>query len=335
MSTIASVISSSPIPKTRKCPKPPACVHHPAEVLTEEPGQERERHEDRGDDRELLHDGVEAVRDGREVDVHRAGEQVAVGVDHVADPDQVVVDVAEVALVVVGHAGEVLDPGHDRREEVALRRDHLPHAHEGALHREDLLQLRVVGVEEDRVLEHVDPVVDRGQAGEEAVDEAVDDLVEQPRGIVDRRVALDVPLAERRQRGRVVAVQRDQVAVGVEAVHLDEAVGVGRRRRHRRRRGRRSRRSRRSSAAGRTATSPRATADGSGTPRAGSRGRPSSARGCRARRSPPPSSNALTLSRSRWSPCSTLQWTTLAGPDGSDSIGRWYDPARRAETRVR
>ena len=140
-----------------------------------------------------------------------------------------VVDVAEVALVVVGHAGEVLDAGHDRREEVALRRDHLPHAHERALHREDLLQLRVVGLAEDRVLEHVDPVVDRGQPGEEAVDEPVDDRVQQPRGIVDRRVALDVALAELRQRRRVVAVQRDQEPVGVEAVHLDETVGIVRR----------------------------------------------------------------------------------------------------------
>ena len=102
------------------------------------------------------------------------------------------------------------------------------------------------------------------------------------------RVALDVPLAELRQRGCVVAVQGDQEAVGVKAVHLDEPVRSPPRPRRRRRRGRRSRRSRRPSAAGRTATSPRERAGGSGTPRAGSRGRPSSARGCRARRSPLP-----------------------------------------------
>ena len=109
-------------------------------------------------------------------------------------------------------------------------------------------------------------------------------------------------------------------------MHLDETVGVGRARGTEDDEEDVARRSRRSWAAGRTATSPRATADGTGTPRAGSRGRPSSARGCRARRSPPPSSNALTLSRSRWSPCSTLQWTTLAGPDGSDSIGAMVRP---------
>ena len=162
------------------------CSDHPAEVLPEEAGQERQRHEHRRDDRELLHDAVEPVRDRREVDVHRAGEQVAVGVDHVADPDQVVVDVPEVALVVVGHAGERLDPDDDRGEEVALRRDHLAHRHERALHREDLLQLRIAGVAEDLVLERVDPVVDRLEPREEAVDETVDDGVQEPRRIARR-----------------------------------------------------------------------------------------------------------------------------------------------------
>ena len=137
-----------------------------------------------------------------------------------------VVHVPEVALVVVGHAGECLDPGRDRGEQITLRRDHLPHADEHALHREDLLQLSFARVAEDPLLEQVDPVVDRRKTREEAVDEAVDDGVHQPRRIVDRRVPLDVALAERRDRRRLVAVDRDQVALGVEAVHLDEPVIV-------------------------------------------------------------------------------------------------------------
>ena len=64
------------------------------------------------------------------------------------------------------------------------------------------------------------------EAGEEAVDEAVDHGVQQPSGVVDRCIALDVALAQRRDRRRIVAVQRDEVAVGVEAVHLDEPVAV-------------------------------------------------------------------------------------------------------------
>ncbi len=82
------------------------------------------------------------------------------------------------------------------------------------------------GVAEDPLLERVDPVVDRGEAREEAVDEPVDDPVQEPGRIVDRRVPLDVALAQRRERRRVVAMERDQVAVGVEAVHLDEPVRV-------------------------------------------------------------------------------------------------------------
>ena len=48
------------------------------------------------------------------------------------------------------------------------------------------------------VLEHVDALVDRGEAREEAVDQAVDDRVQEPARVVDGRVSLHVPLAERR-----------------------------------------------------------------------------------------------------------------------------------------
>ena len=122
--------------------------------------------------------------------------------------------------------GERLHADDDRGEQVPLGRDHLAHRHERPLHREDLLQLRVTCVDEDLVLEPVDPVVDAFEAGEEAVDETVDHGVHQSRGIVDRSVALDVALAEVRDRRRCIAMQRDEIVVGVEAVHLDEAVQI-------------------------------------------------------------------------------------------------------------
>src|SRR5215216_541397 len=62
--------------------------HEPAEVLAEEAGDERKRQEDGRDHRQLLHHNVESVGDGREEDVHRAREQVAVGVNQIADSDQ-------------------------------------------------------------------------------------------------------------------------------------------------------------------------------------------------------------------------------------------------------
>jgi hypothetical protein len=39
-----------------------------------------------------------AVADGRQIQVGRTREQVAVGVDEITDPDQMVVDVAEIGL---------------------------------------------------------------------------------------------------------------------------------------------------------------------------------------------------------------------------------------------
>src|SRR4051794_717334 len=71
-------------------------LDHPSKVLSEEAGHKGQRQEDRGDDGELLHHVVDAVGDAREVDVHGAGEDVAVGVDLLGDPRQVVPDVAEV-----------------------------------------------------------------------------------------------------------------------------------------------------------------------------------------------------------------------------------------------
>src|SRR3954453_18894087 len=63
-------------------------AHERAEVLAEEAGDERQRQESRGDHRQLLGDRVEAVGDGGEVEVQRARQQVAVGVDQLRDAHQ-------------------------------------------------------------------------------------------------------------------------------------------------------------------------------------------------------------------------------------------------------
>ena len=178
-------------------------------------------------DRELLHHGVEAVGDGGEVDVHRAREQVAVGVDQVADSDQVVVDVAEVAFVLLAHSRKLGDAAHQGREHVPLRCDRLAHPDEESLHAEDLLQFLVACVEEGLVLELVDPVVEVGEDREEAVDETVDDPVEELAGVVDRPLALHVALPHLGECRRFVAMDGDEELLGVEAVHLDETVVVG------------------------------------------------------------------------------------------------------------
>ena len=57
---------------------------------------------------------------------------------------------------------------------------------------EDLLQLPVVGPEEDLVLEVVDPVVELREDREEAVDQPVDDPVEEQRRVLHGRDVLGV-----------------------------------------------------------------------------------------------------------------------------------------------
>jgi hypothetical protein len=138
----------------------------------------------------------------------------------------VVVDVSKVALVPLGQPGQLGDSARQARERVALRADCLAHADEQALHPEDLLQLPVVGMLEDRGLELVDPVVEVREDREEAVDEPVDDSVEQERGTIDRLVALLVAPADLGERGAVVLVNGYKEALGVEAMHLNEPVIV-------------------------------------------------------------------------------------------------------------
>src|SRR5215831_17826398 len=118
-------------------------LDHPAEVLPEEAGEEGQRQEDRGDEGELLHDHVEPVRHGGQVGVHRAGQQVAIAVDEVADPDQVVVQIPVVALDLPGHAGQLVHAVDQRGDQVTLRCDHLPDADQPAFPVEELGQLPV------------------------------------------------------------------------------------------------------------------------------------------------------------------------------------------------
>src|SRR5215208_2751118 len=101
-------------------------LDQPSEVLSEEPGDEGQRQEDGGDDRQLLHDRVEAVGDAREVDVHRAGEHVPVGVDLLRNAGEVVPDVAEVVARSRLEPWKVLESVQLRGEDVAHRADHAP-----------------------------------------------------------------------------------------------------------------------------------------------------------------------------------------------------------------
>jgi hypothetical protein len=68
----------------------------------------------------------------------------------------------------------------------------------------------VIGLEEDRVLELVDPVVEGGEHGEEAVDQPIDDLVQQERWVLKLLLASLIAAADLGEGGTVFAVDRDE-----------------------------------------------------------------------------------------------------------------------------
>ena len=168
----------------------------PPEVLAEEPRDDDERKQDRREHGQLLDDEVQPVRDHRQVDVHRAGEQILVAVDQVGDADQVVEDVSEVAFRLRIAPGEDHRTAEELAGEVALRADDSSEPVQAPLHAHDLLQVLVLRVLEDRLFHLVDPVVVVFQRREEAVREAVEQAVEDDDRPLELAGPLRVALAE-------------------------------------------------------------------------------------------------------------------------------------------
>ena len=224
-----TVASSSPIPTTKKLHVGASQTpNHVGEVLPEEPREEAEWQEDRGDDRQLLHDDVEAVRHCREVRVHDAREQVPVAVDQVRQADHVVVEVSEVPHRLIGHARTIRHAGVDARHHVPLGCDDLPHLHQRALHVEELAQLCLGRRLEDVVLQRVDAIVERRQEGEERVHEGSDDQVDDD-DLRRRGLRCGVPLqtlVHVREGRALSSVHGHHVAVRPKAVHFGGALLV-------------------------------------------------------------------------------------------------------------
>src|SRR4051794_35877319 len=150
--------------------------HEPAEVLAEEAGQEGERQEDRGDDRQPRGELVHAQAAHAHPDLEHAGEAIAVGVDLLGDPHEVVVDVAEVVVgLVAAQAGQALDEVTTRREQVALGQDDPADVRELALELEDLREPICSRRAQRLVLHLLDALVDALHEREERVRERVED----------------------------------------------------------------------------------------------------------------------------------------------------------------
>jgi hypothetical protein len=154
---------------------------HEEEVHAVDPGDQGRDHEQDGDRRQALHDLVQVVGRDRLVGVQGGGHQVAVQVERVEDPDEVVVEVLVVGerLVV-----EDLDLASEQRvRDVAHRSQHPAQLEELALQVEDLAQEDGVAPPlENPVLQPVDVLGDLVEQREIAVDRRVDDRVQEPAG---------------------------------------------------------------------------------------------------------------------------------------------------------
>ena len=135
-------------------------ILHEGEVLPEKPGDEREGQEDGGDDRQLSRHLAQPVGHRGQVHVECAAQEVAIAVEEIREPDELVVGDPEKerrALVLVW------EPYHLRcqpTEHVPLGHHHPAHLHDVALHAEETLQMLVGGARHDLGLEVVDLVVD-------------------------------------------------------------------------------------------------------------------------------------------------------------------------------
>jgi hypothetical protein len=108
--------------------------------------------------RELLRHGAEAVRRRGEVDVDRPGHEIAEEVDRLGEAKEVVVDVAEVALGLRRHPGELSDAAEEPPEQVALGPDRPPKRRQPPPHREDVLEMTLARAAQHLVLDQLEPL---------------------------------------------------------------------------------------------------------------------------------------------------------------------------------
>ena len=168
------------------------------EVHPENAGDERRDDEDRAPRRQLLHRAVQAVRDDGELGVAEVGEHVALGLEQLGDPEDVVAEVLEVDEGGVAHGRGLA--AQDRGDDLAQRRRVAPELDDRLAEVEELAgapapdRRDVVGaVVEHVALGGVEAVVDRVGHHEVAVDDDVEQGPEQET-LVRRVVLLELGL---------------------------------------------------------------------------------------------------------------------------------------------
>jgi hypothetical protein len=210
--------------KNQSCPTVIVVLHlrHVAEVLAKDSRQEGDRHEDRRDDRELLHHGIQPVRDGRQIDVEQTAHQVAVRIQHLEGADEMIVYVAKVRLCL---RWDVFACSRDQRvRHLHTGTDDPPHARHLALDMEDARLYLIRGTADGEVFELIDHVVKVVEHGEVTINQPREDGVEQIGAATVRGAVLAVVvghcLAQASHPVEWIAVERDEKALAEDDIHL-------------------------------------------------------------------------------------------------------------------
>jgi hypothetical protein len=179
------------------------------------------------DDGQPLHHLVHAVGGHREVGVQRGGHLIAVGIHHLEDANEVVMHVPVIDEVVRLH--DAVRFARQTAKRFQLRINHLAQLHDITLHRKNRIQHGGRRVGDDRVLQAVNRLVEGIQGGEIAIDECIEQDVEQV--IRAARHHAREALFEPRAlviRGEPTPVRRDEEGAADKEIHLvrrDRVIG--------------------------------------------------------------------------------------------------------------
>src|SRR5215217_1936994 len=192
----------------------------PAEVLPEEPCEDRPGDEHGAEDRQARRHRVEAVGVGVEVGAGERVEVVGLARQLARDLREVVADVAQVLVRALAQTGQLADRVRGGQVVIALRARHpqqLTHVLAQPVDRRQLLAARP---QEHFALERVDLPLQAVDDGVIGVRQRVEDLVDEEalvlrRGLVQRGV-------ERVQRLALVTAHGDHEGTGEVDVHLDQ-----------------------------------------------------------------------------------------------------------------
>ena len=196
-------------------------LRHVVEVHSVHADEEGQGDEDRRDDGQHLHHLVHPVGEAREVDLHQADRDLAVGLEHLVDLDGVIVRVAEVEAH-LGTDPRAL-PACERRQRVAVLAHRPREPEDQAARGMDLRHRAPARVVDGLVLDHLHRFAERLDDRVVAVDQRVDQRIGEVVGghRADQRAAAD-PGAHRVEDVLALLFEADHEVRADDEAHLLE-----------------------------------------------------------------------------------------------------------------